>query len=136
MGFYPSLLLCFYLKVSKKVIFCLFWQKKRTIVYADFERNTLGILAFCTAQFSARNLQKGYILPFFNKKKSQCTAGKNSVTPSIKNNKKKKEKIKNKEKRKKQLPTEHFFLFSLFFIFSFFFLLFFIEGVTLFLPAV
>ena len=86
-------------------------KKKRTIVYADFERNTLGILAFCTAQFSAKNLQKGYILPFFNKKKSQCTAGKNSVTPSIKNNKKKKEKIKNKEKRKKQLPTEHFFNF-------------------------
>ena len=40
-------------------------KKKRTIVYADFERNTLGILAFCTAQFSATNLKKGYILPFF-----------------------------------------------------------------------
>ena len=91
---------------------CVFFEKTRTNVYADFERNTLGSLAFCTAQFSAKNLQKGYILPFFNKKKSQCTAGKNSVTPSIKNNKKKKkEKIKNKQKRKKQLPTEHFFNF-------------------------
>ena len=76
---------------TKIVTFCLL---KRTIFYADFERNTLGSLAFCTAQFSAKNLQKGYILPFFNKKKSQCTAGKNSVTPSIKNNKKKKRKDK------------------------------------------
>ena len=54
---------------TKIVIFCLFWRKKSTIVYADFECNTLGILAISTSLFLSKSLQKGYILPFFAKKK-------------------------------------------------------------------
>ena len=44
-------------------------KKKRTIVYSDFECNTLGILAISTALFLSKSLQKGYILPFLAKKK-------------------------------------------------------------------
>ena len=48
-----------------------FLAKKRTIAYADFECNTLGILAISTALFLSKNLQKGYILLFLAKKKKE-----------------------------------------------------------------
>ena len=58
---------------TKIVIFFLFGEKKRTIVYADFECNTLGILAISTSLFLSKSLQKGYILPFLAKKKERLS---------------------------------------------------------------
>jgi len=55
-------------------------KKKRTIVYADFECNALGILAFSTAVLLSKSLQKGYILPFLAKKKERLSMQILSVT--------------------------------------------------------
>ena len=68
--------------------FAIFWKKKRTMYRAEFACNIFDILSLYSMGFLTKFRQKPYILPFFNKKKSQCSPDKSSVTPLKKNKQK------------------------------------------------